>query len=532
MRPHDMGTLFDEAAAHATPTVTCLSRPFDIAPDAGTHHTVESLADLVRTAAGWFAAAGVRRGERVAIVKDNHWDYDLLACAAVRLGALPAKLSAHLPAETLRLLLGRLDPALLVTTGRVLAAGRRDGTDLASVATRTLLLDRTRARGALSVGDVRGACAPGPARRDDDDPLVVMHTSGTTGVPKLVTHSTNTIIRRLAGFEAVRWPVIGVRRSDTVATASSFAHGRTFCWTASVFCLAPRKVLVLADLDARRAEPVLRAHPPTTLEALPSAYVDWQPMAAHPDNPFRDVRMFVSTYDAMHPATVRAHLAASRHSRPLWMQGWGQTETGPLTFRFLTRRSVAATGHRHPTTRNLGRPVPLRTRLRVVDPDTFEPLPRGKPGLVLARTRARCLGYLGEQERFADKITDGWWNTGDIGVRTRGGSVLFLDREVDLVPELSCVELEDVLDDRLPELLDCVILGSPGRVPLPVLVTADGTLDAAQWRRASADLPPLAEPVVLGADELPRTGTGKVRRLELRARLLGEVRTYSAGRWT
>jgi len=56
-------------------------------------------------------------------------------------------------------------------------------------------------------------------------PLVVCHTSGT-GVPEVVVHSARTLIHRLAGFEADRWPVPASRRNDTVASATSFVHGR------------------------------------------------------------------------------------------------------------------------------------------------------------------------------------------------------------------------------------------------------------------------------------------------------------------
>ena len=124
MRPHDMGTLFDEAAAGGARTVVHLDRPFDIAPRAGTRWTVTELADLVRATAARLADAGVRPGDRVAIVKDNHWDYDLLACAAVRLGAVPALLSARLDTANLVTLLERLRPAALVTTAAVLARCR------------------------------------------------------------------------------------------------------------------------------------------------------------------------------------------------------------------------------------------------------------------------------------------------------------------------------------------------------------------------------------------------------------------------
>jgi acyl-coenzyme A synthetase/AMP-(fatty) acid ligase len=530
VKPHDMGVLFDECAEHRIGTHVHLDRPFDIDAGARTHHTLPQLAMLVREAAGWLVAAGAGPGDRVAIVKDNHWDYDLLACAAVRVGAVPAQLSAHLSGEVLGTLLARLGPALLVTTAEVLERGRQEGTDLTAAAQATLVLDGAEP-GTLSMDDVRGHTAPGPHRRHDDEPLVINHTSGTTGVPKLVVHSTRTIIGKLARFESVRLPWIGLRRGDTLVNASAFAHGRTFCWTASALCMGPAAISIITTQDPNLADPVLRAHPPTVLEALPASFVRFQPLTEGLDNPFRRVRMVISTYDAMHPPTVRAYLRASRHRRPVWMEGWGQTETGPLTFRFHTRQSVdKASGGAG--TRNLGRPVPVKTRLQVVDPDTFRPLPRGQAGLVLARTDACALGYVGEDDRWSAKRHGTWWNTGDIGARNRDGSLELLDREVDRTPQLSCLRTEDLLESRLPRALECVVLAEPGRDPLPVVVTTDGAVDLARWQDAVRDLPLLREPVALTWDQVPRTGTGKVRRGELLRRLTGRTDTCGSGRWT
>ncbi len=522
MKPYDMGVLFDECADRGHATTVHLDRPFDLAPDAGLDHDVVELAHLVRTTAGWLAAAGARRGDTVAIVKDNHWDYDLIACAAVRIGAVPAKLSGHLPPESLAVLLGRLDPAVLVTTAAVLSAAREDGVDLTALSRVTVDLTGTDPT-ARSLADLRGHAAPPPVRPRDDAPLVIMHTSGTTGLPKLVVHSTGTIIGALARMEATPTP-IGVRRTDTLANLSAYAHGRTFCWTASALARAPHRIVVLTGADPDLADPVLRAHPPTVVEALPATYVRLRPLTTRLDNAFRDVRLFMSTYDAVHPPTVRAYLAASRRRRPLWMQGWGQSETGPITFRFLTRRAADL--------RDLGRPVPLRTRLRVVDPDTLVPVPRGRPGVVQVRTPARCLGYLGEDARFADKCADGWWNTGDVAVVGRTGRVRLLDREVDRLPGMSCLAVEDVVEDRVDDVLECVVLGRKDGPPLPVVVTADGTLDRATWAAAVADLPALADPLVVTWDDLPRTGTGKVRRTALLAALTGSTATAGTGRWT
>ncbi|PRY02386.1 class I adenylate-forming enzyme family protein [Allonocardiopsis opalescens] len=529
--PIELGTLFEDLAGRGSATTVHLSRPMDIAPGLGTELALPRLARLAAEASGWLASAGTRPGDRVAIAKRNHWDYVVLSCAAARIGAVPVSLSAHLAPDTLAVLLKRLDPALLVTDAALLAAGREAGADPSALAARTVLVDGT-AEGVLGLDDVRGGAIPAPRRAAPDAPLAIMHTSGTTGVPKLVVHSSRTIMRRLAGFEAHRWPVLGSRPDDTVAGAVSFAHGRALAWTASVLWLEPARLLAVTSGDWAEAGPFLLRHRPTTLEALPATYVRWQRRTQEPGHPFERVRLFISTFDAMHPPTVRAFLNGTRHRRPVWMQGWGQSETGPLTFRFLTRRAMAPEHGRHPTTRDLGRPVPTRTRLRVVDARTLRPVPRGTPGLVLCRTKALCLGYVGEQERWRAKRTGGWWNTGDIGVLTRTGRLLFVDRELDAIPEGSCVELEDVIDDRVPEVQECVVLSVPGRPSQPVVVTEDGALDPAAWRRAVADLPPLADPVVTTWDTLPRTGTGKVRRTVLRDLLGHRSDPYGTGRWT
>ncbi|QKW18756.1 acyl--CoA ligase [Kitasatospora sp. NA04385] len=532
--PLDLGPLFETLAEQRPSVDVRLGRPLDLAPERGTAYDTAALAELVRETAAWLVAAGAGPGSSVAVVKRNHWDYVLLACAAARIGAVPALLSDRVPPDALGSLLRRLRPDMLVTQRDVLGGARAAGVEPTALARRTVCLDGP-CEGALPVDELRGGPVPAVRGRGEDEPLAVIHTSGTTGVPKLVVHSTRTLIRRLSAFEARPWPVLSVRREDTVASAISFAHGRALTWTVSAFWRAPRTVALLPDSDPSTAAALLRSHPPTVLEALPSSYVRWQPLAgsAPGANPFRDVRLFISTFDAMHPPTVRAFLDATRRRRPLWMQGWGQSETGPLSFRFLTRGALAAAGGRHPTTRDLGRPVPGWVRVKVADPGrpgrTVRP---GRTGMLYARTGALCLGYLDEPERWGRKLDGGWFNTGDLGSRTRDGRVFVLDREVDMVPGMSCVEIEDVLHERLPDVEEAVLLSVADGRPQPVLVTSGGGLDPARWRAAVHDLPPLAEPLVVGWDEVPRTATGKVRRHELRARVLAGSTPIGTGLWT
>ncbi|TDC05264.1 AMP-binding protein, partial [Actinomadura bangladeshensis] len=151
----ELGTLFEDVAGRGHSTVVHLSRPLDIAPDRGTALDLSALAGLVRDAAGWLAAAGVKPGDRVAIGKRDHWDTVLLCCAAARVGAVPAPLSAHLEPDVLDVLLERLDPALLVVDAARSAA--------APAAVPTLVLGGEAAGpSVLSLDDVRGHPAPAP----------------------------------------------------------------------------------------------------------------------------------------------------------------------------------------------------------------------------------------------------------------------------------------------------------------------------------------------------------------------------------
>ena len=118
---------------------------------------------------------------------------------------------------------------------------------------------------------------------------------------------------------------------------------------------------------------------------------------------------------------------------------------------------------------------------------------------------------------------------GDVGYRTRWGCLHVSDREVDVIPGFgSALEAEDLLMSRLDSLLEVVVVPGEEGAPTPVVVTRDGgPLDLARWAEAAARLAPMRPPVQLSLDELPRTATAKVQRLEL-ARLLRD-RTAGPG---
>ncbi|XLE02368.1 class I adenylate-forming enzyme family protein [Streptomyces sp. 184] len=532
----NIGELFDWHTELDRQTVTYLDRPFDIAPTGGVRYNAESLATLVRDFAGRLHAAGARSGDRVAIIKENHLDITLAAASAARIGALPATIAALGAPEAHRAMIERLDPSVVVVSPAVLERADAAGVKLGGPHMQFLVLGEPgqgAPEGAVTLGDLAGAGEAPVHMRGPDEPMLVMHTSGTTGVPKLVVHSGNSLLGGAAKLERVRIPVLASNHNTVYASSISFAHGRTVTWMMGQFSLSPRKLVVISRHDPEGVARVLAEHRPTTLEACPNIFQRWESLAHRKPELFHQVRLYVGTFDAVHPRTVRTFLEVSRRRFPLWAQSWGQSEAGPICLTVYTRRQLRRTSEAGAVTSLIGRPVPGFATVKVVDVDTGRTLPKGEPGMMMVATKGRCLDYLGESERYREKAVGKWWNTGDIGEWAENGQLKLIDREVDVIPGMSGIELESILLDRLPDASDVTVLGTPGEKPVPVLcMSGSGGLDPQAWQRATADLPDLGEPRVIPWEDVPRTATWKVRRLELREKVLGSTTTIGTGRWT
>ncbi|WP_194293118.1 class I adenylate-forming enzyme family protein [Streptomyces smaragdinus] len=509
-----------------------LSRPMDIDPEGRTLLDVAAMADVVRATAGALHEAGVRPGDRVVVYKENHFDCLLLAAAGVRVGAVPVMLSGLMDPDTVRPLLQRTEPRLLVSGRRLLEQRGSDGAALSEFSDRVLSLDGGIPE-AISLTDVLGASAPPPVHRADDELMMLTHTSGTTGIPKLIMYTPEKLQGQMARLECRHLPPITFGRKDTVAMFLPYVHARSFTWIYSVLTLSPATVLLMSENDPETVGPMFLKHRPTSIEALPIDFLRMAELTRQGQgDAFASVRMFIGNFDAMHWSVIRAFLNASRHRFPVWREGYGQSETGGMGMTAITRRKANKRRDEMPGPRKVGRPMPGFVKLKVVDPQTFAPVPRGKPGIVLARTKARCVGYYKEPERWQEKAVGDWWNTGDIGVMTRTGALKLLDREVNYATGMSCLELEDTLVDRLPDGHDIALLPVPGSPPVPVVASPDGQLAKDVWETAVRGLPELAEPVVIGFKEMPRTGTGKILREQLRRQHLTGAGHPGHGRWT
>ena len=514
-RIFDIGTMFEEAAGRHPATEVRLDRPLTAVASDRTRLTYAELAEIVDDLAARFREAGVRPGQYVAVHVDNGFDIPLLGCALARARAVPVMLAPALAPEIVRALVARLNDPWIVTNAARLALIAKDG-GLPGV--RAVLIDQAmgeaegKAEGeVVELRGLAGAPRVRPGAPVPDAPALITHSSGTTGVPKLMVHTSRTLFHRLFPQRLMAWPV---RRTEPILLAMSFVHSRFFN-SLGVFLGFGNPLSVLSDMGLDTVRRAMVEFRPTVAETHPNNFVLWEELADEPDAPLASVKYYSATFDAIHPGTVKRLLAASRHRRPMLVQLYGQSETGPLSGWVSTKKNVERVDGRC-----IGYSLPGFIQIRVVD-NEGRPVPRGTIGRLQVKSRARILTYLGEDERFRGQTagrSGRWWYVTDMGWRDRAGRVFLADREVDRIGEIdSNLSLEDTLLDRLPEISEVVVV--PDGTGLPTVVVAtrgDRPLDAGRWEKAVADLPDLGAPVQWRFDDFPRTSTWKIRRLEMR----------------
>jgi acyl-coenzyme A synthetase/AMP-(fatty) acid ligase len=461
---------------------------------------------LARIASG----RGVGEGDWCVVRLEKPIDILVAVAGLTAIGAVPVLLSPRLDAGTVRAMLAPVtSPLHLLVTGT-----RMDELPELTGAGTVQLVWEEAMTGPMPLS---GVVLPSAGiERDPGKPYLVTHTSGTTGIPKLAIHTRNGFSQQ-AAVQARMLRTMRLR--GYLAAAISPVHVRTLSGLLSVLRLR-LSVLLLQSEDPDVVGEHLERWRPEYLETHPNSYVTWEGLAD--SGAMSSVRMFLGTFDAVHPSTVSRMLAGSRRRLALFAEVYAQSELGPVAFRLSTRRSKdsardigrSLAGHR------VGRSIPGYNRIRVVDA-AGNVVPRGRAGRIQVRSKGRFAGYLNFPERFEENLApDGWWDSGDWGARERGGALRLLDRQVErLGVAPSGIALEDVLLSRVPELAEVVVL-ERGSELLPVVVSKPSvTLTDERWSSATHDLPRLARPQHLRWDDIPRTATGKVRRELLRERV-------------
>lgn len=505
--PTDLNLAFvseQAVAVRGNPRIL-LGEPMDLLPSFGLEFDHSAMAHLIDSVGLWLAERGVKAGHRVVVLKRNNFDIVVLACAIARLGAVPALLSSGNDPEVLPTLLDRLQPSTVITDGDCFVGHRlsMDGEH------RVINLDDDLPQ-LVDAGSSWAVVAP----REPDEASLITQTSGTTGVPKLVAHSGRSIL----GHARMQVPLgrAVLRRGDLLAGCLPWVHARSIAaYVAAAYMGNP--ILAIGNPERGHVHELLVKHRPRYLEAHPDALLQWEELADIPNGPFASVRLFFSTFDAVHPRTIRALLRGSESRLPIYAQVYAQSETSGVTVRFYTRRSA----RRLRDGRGVGRGIWPYTKIRVYNVEADRVCRSGEVGMIQARSVGRCITYVGEEDVAAAKRHGEWWDMTDLGYRTRSGNLYLLDREADAIPGVgSGIEIEDHLLELLPGCDEAILLADDAGELVTILSLREGaTYDADAWARCAEQLGLDGQPLIVDRARIPRTATGKVRRARLRSEL-------------
>lgn len=350
------------------------------------------------------------------------------------------------------------------------------------------------------------------------DPLgvkMVLYTSGTTGRPKGVLHSHATLSRilRASGEHWGVKPGEGTLMPSPVTHISGYANGLE----APLVC-ATRTVL-MESWDARAALNLIDRHGLVGTVAATPFLVELANAARETGNRLPTFRFFACGGAAVPADLIPAAREAFAQCRPFRV--FGASEAPLVTFGWPQDPHLAATTD--------GRIVDYD--VRIVDGDDHD-LPDGQEGEILARGPAMMMGYADEQQTREAITTDGFFRTGDLGVRTADGALTITGRKKDLIirggENISAKEIEDVLHLH-PAVREAAVVAMPHErlgegVCAYVILSgeADGPALAAHVAASGLARQKIPERFEL-VDDFPRTASGKVRKDQLRAAIKAKL---------
>jgi long-chain acyl-CoA synthetase len=485
----------------------------------GTAFEFERLQALVEKMAASLAAAGVKKGDRVALMLPNCPQYVISFLATVRLGAVVTQVNPLYVEREISYILNDSGAETTIVYADVYGRIKSvlPNTDLQTV----IVVDfagepQGLDPGHSSFGDFLSADAD-PAPEVDIDPAAdvaaLQYTGGTTGVSKgaMLTHRNLVANVQQTIDVFVRDPAQFRGRKCVGALPFFHIYGLT-CVMLFGIRLGVEQVL-LPRFEVQDALAVFANDRPTMFSGVPTMYMAL--LASDADlrkHHLHDVKIFNSGGSAL-PVNLKRSFE-ERVGKPLF-EGYGLSEASPVTHNNPPFLGEGREG-------SIGIPIPS-TEARIVDTEAGETeIPVGESGELIIKGPQIMKGYWGMPDETAQTLRDGWLYTGDIAKMDESGYFYIVDRKKDMILasgyNVYPREIEEVLFEH-PDVAEAVAIGIPdeyrGETVKAFVVRRSGAstteeemLDFCKERLAAYKTPKAVE----FREDLPKSAVGKLLR--------------------
>ena len=480
--------------------------------------TYEDLARDVNRLGNALRGLGIRPGDRVLLRIPDRPEHVVCILALVKIGAIAVPTFTLLRAADILYREADAEAVAMITDARYLDEVRKAQPSFRFVR-QCICIGEAAVPGYLSyealLANERGELEAAPTRRDDI--ALLLYTSGSTGEPKGCCESHSDLLAIADGFCNHQLPL---DPGDVIAGQPPLA----FSMGIGFFLSYPLRFGVPAVLmEDKKPEAMLRAiarYRVTVFGAVPT-YYNMLALAAEKFpvdvSSLRDLR---SAGEALSPAVAARVL--ERLGAPV-RDSMGSTESLHI---------MSSTHHGEPIREgSCGRPIP-GFQIVVRDPDSFEELPRGEPGLLTFRGPTGTK-YWRKPQVQARSVRNGWSILQDSVSMDAEGYLYYIGRQDDMIVtagyNIAPTEVEAVLA-RHPAVLESACIPAPDpqgdrtQVVKAFIVLREGAAASGALAREIQDYfkvngaPHLYPRVIEFVASLPKTPTGKIRRSELRLR--------------
>ena len=464
-----------------------------------------------RMAAG-MVASGLEKGDRLALVSHNCWEFAVLDFAAARAGLVLVPINFMLGASEIAYIID-----VSGASGLVVEQAMVRRVNLALEEATTSVSVRMSIGGADEPGwcDLRdwtdSVAAVPYVHVADDDPIRMMFTSGTESRPKGALLSSRALM-----WQYVSCAIDGGMTADDVEVhALPMYHcAQLDCFFGVDLYLGATSIILPSPDPATLLQTVER-YSVTKVFAPPTV---WISLLRHPDFDRTDLSSLRKGYYGASPMPIEILQEIQRRLPQvrLWNL-YGQTEMAPVAT--ILGPDMQSS---HPGA--AGRPtLNVETRIHDADGNVAD---QGEIGEIVHRSPQATLGYFNDDRKTADAFREGWFHTGDLGYLDSEGVLFVVDRVKDMIKtggeNVASREVEEVIY-QLDSVSEVAVFGvsHPTWVEAVVAVVVprrDMTLTEEQVivhvrdRLAGYKTPKR----VLVVDELPRNPSGKILKRDLR----------------
>src|SRR6201996_1586061 len=497
-------------------------RPALVDVPAGLRYTYAELKDEVDALAYGLLQEGIVKGDRVGIWSPNRSEWVVTQYATAKIGAILVNINPAYRTSELAYVLNQSGTSLLVAAERLktsdyaamIAEVRPKCPQLANV----VLLGSAEWQALLESGRGQDRTALDRIELDTDDPINIQYTSGTTGFPKGATLSHHNILNN--GFFVGE--LCNYTEADRICIPVPFYHcfgmvmGNLSATSHGACMVIPAPVFdPVATLQAVQAERC------TSLYGVPTMFIAELSVPDFADYDLSSLRTGIMAGSPC-PVEVMKQVIERMGMAEVGIC-YGMTETSPVSTQTRADDSL----DRRVST--VGRTGP-HLEVKVIDPETGRTVSRGTPGELCTRGYSVMIGYWNQPDRTAEAVDAAhWMHTGDLAVMDSDGYLAITGRIKDMVirggENIYPREIEEFLYTH-PDILDAQVIGLPDakygeelmawvrlRAGAPEL-TAEALRTFCSGQLAHYKIPRY----VYITDEFPMTGTGKVRKVEMRER--------------